>query len=164
MDEASNSTAAVESSRWHKAALATYRRGARGSRRRAVAMASASSFWERPQENSAAMVVLMVVLMLRRHHDRGPACIHGKLVAKNERAGAECSHMCHDVPSGDPRHRGATGKGGIFATPAFLGLGPKPLGASPSARRPFRGFIKETVGELAVAGWQLTEADNGRFS
>ena len=27
-------------------------------------MASASSFWERPQENSAAMVVLMVVLML----------------------------------------------------------------------------------------------------
>ena len=30
--------------------------------------------------------------------------------------------------------------------------------------RTFRGFIKETVGELAVAGWQLTEADNGRFS
>ena len=46
---------------------------------------------------------------------------------------------------------GETGKGGIFATPAFLGLGPKPLGASPSARRPFRGFIKETVG----GSWQL---------
>ena len=28
--------------------------------------------------------------------------------------------------------------------------------------RPFRGFIKETVGGAAVPAWQLTEADSGR--